>query len=395
MTVQNLIRLNVALSLPQAIREQAIQLSRDIAKRHGSYFTLDGIFFHPAPQETTGVNPWRNVVFSRKGNVPDTTAVQPWCGIHPHVTLYSPEYPAKNQEKVIDAVKEVSKNVPCFLASPLTLESHEGYIGIELKLSDEIRRFHETLVRKLNPLREGHIREQWKLELEGNRFSGEEKENVKKYGSPTVLTLYRPHLTILRLKDEDATLREIANLRLEMNPFPIDTIGVYTMGDHGTCRELVQEFALANQPIKDYSFGVIPILKKENANLVLLVHHQVGHWSFPKGHPIEGETELETAKREFQEETGITEWKIFDPTIFFEEHYFYPHEKTVVDKTVKYFLGIVQDPAVVVQEKEVQNSQWVSFDEALNLITFDGAKEVLKSARKYIDERFRGGRVFV
>ena len=42
-----------------------------------------------------------------------------------------------------------------------------------------------------------------------------------------------------------------------------------------------------------------------NTEILLIKHINSGHWSFPKGHVEEGETEEETAKREIMEETGI------------------------------------------------------------------------------------------
>ena len=35
-----------------------------------------------------------------------------------------------------------------------------------------------------------------------------------------------------------------------------------------------------------------------------------GHWDFPKGHVEDNESELETAVRELQEETGIDDFKL-------------------------------------------------------------------------------------
>ena len=43
-----------------------------------------------------------------------------------------------------------------------------------------------------------------------------------------------------------------------------------------------------------------------NIELLLIKHANGGHWSFPKGHVEEGETEVETALREVHEETGLT-----------------------------------------------------------------------------------------
>ena len=49
------------------------------------------------------------------------------------------------------------------------------------------------------------------------------------------------------------------------------------------------------------------ILFNEETNEFLLVYGKKSNkWGFPKGHNEEGETEIETATREFMEETGYT-----------------------------------------------------------------------------------------
>ena len=53
---------------------------------------------------------------------------------------------------------------------------------------------------------------------------------------------------------------------------------------------------------KEKSCGAVVINDK---NEVLLVYHNAGHISFPKGHVENNETEVETAYREVLEETGI------------------------------------------------------------------------------------------
>ena len=42
-----------------------------------------------------------------------------------------------------------------------------------------------------------------------------------------------------------------------------------------------------------------------NIQILLIKHINSGHWSFPKGHIENNETETETAVREIKEETGI------------------------------------------------------------------------------------------
>ncbi|MGH9858193.1 MAG: NUDIX domain-containing protein, partial [Acidobacteriota bacterium] len=60
------------------------------------------------------------------------------------------------------------------------------------------------------------------------------------------------------------------------------------------------------------SAGILVYKKKNNVTEVLIVHpggpfwakKDKGAWSIPKGEPQEGDDRLETAKREFREETG-------------------------------------------------------------------------------------------
>ena len=58
---------------------------------------------------------------------------------------------------------------------------------------------------------------------------------------------------------------------------------------------------------KEKSCGALVYrIKNGELELLLLKHRFGGHWSFPKGHVEEGETEVETALREVHEETGLT-----------------------------------------------------------------------------------------
>lgn len=55
------------------------------------------------------------------------------------------------------------------------------------------------------------------------------------------------------------------------------------------------------------SVGVVVFRKENNENLFLLLHYESGHWGFPKGHIEKGESIKQTAIRETEEETGITD----------------------------------------------------------------------------------------
>jgi 8-oxo-dGTP pyrophosphatase MutT (NUDIX family) len=139
--------------------------------------------------------------------------------------------------------------------------------------------------------------------------------------------------------------------------------------------------------LTEQSFGVIPVYRKDGQTLFLLIRHNAGHWAFPKGHSNIGETELETALRELREETGIRDVSLRTDHIF-EERYTktqWGNPRQLVNKSVRYFLGIVNNPRVRLQQAEVQDYKWATYDEARELITFDASRELLDEAAKTLN----------
>jgi 8-oxo-dGTP pyrophosphatase MutT (NUDIX family) len=106
---------------------------------------------------------------------------------------------------------------------------------------------------------------------------------------------------------------------------------------------------------------------------VLLVQETEGHWGFPKGHVEAGETEFETAIRETKEETNID--VEIDDSKRYEINYIVREE---IDKTVVYFLGKKLNDNIIRQESEINSVEWIPYKEAIERITYDNAKGVLK-----------------
>ena len=71
-------------------------------------------------------------------------------------------------------------------------------------------------------------------------------------------------------------------------------------------------------------------LDDDGQKYLLLYQKETGTWSFPKGHMMPGETEMQTALRELYEETGL----VADPVCGFRKEYSYisgnGNEKNVV-----------------------------------------------------------------
>lgn len=137
----------------------------------------------------------------------------------------------------------------------------------------------------------------------------------------------------------------------------------------------------------DISYGIIPLFRNGNQCMSLLVHHTKGHWGFPKGHPKEGEDSIQTALREFYEETGITDCKIL-PGISFEDSYEYQDANgETIHKSVTYYLAVVHDPRVEVKMPDVTEAKWLDLNGVLDTATFEGSKKIIVDAQKYLHEQ--------
>ena len=107
---------------------------------------------------------------------------------------------------------------------------------------------------------------------------------------------------------------------------------------------------------------------------ILVIQQAEGHWGFPKGHVEEGETEVETATREIKEETNI------DAEI--DERYRYVETyspKEGVEKDVVFFIAKKVGGENVAQEEEVQKIEWLSVKDAMQRLTFESSKNVLRN----------------
>ena len=122
----------------------------------------------------------------------------------------------------------------------------------------------------------------------------------------------------------------------------------------------------------------------------LLIQHPAksngdeGHWDFPKGHVEGSETELETAKRELIEETGILNFRLFDG---FKHRIEYNFQKgnEIVPKEVTFFLAESNTKEVKLSS-EHENFVWLNSDLAFNKLTFTNAKEVLVAVKTFLEK---------
>ncbi len=107
----------------------------------------------------------------------------------------------------------------------------------------------------------------------------------------------------------------------------------------------------------------------------------------PKGHIEKGEKEIETAKREAEEETGLKDLKFIEG---FKEwiKYFFKLKRKNILKFVTFYLVETKTKEVKVSFEHL-GYKWLPYEKALEKLTFKNAKEVLKKADTFLIEHYK------
>ncbi len=135
----------------------------------------------------------------------------------------------------------------------------------------------------------------------------------------------------------------------------------------------------------EQSAGAVVFLKEKESIKYLILQYAAHHWDFPKGHIEKGEEELETVKRETQEETGITDLSIV-PDFKEKIAYFFSADKEKIKKEVVFYLAQTRTKAVKLSF-EHEDFLWLPYDEACDKVTFKTAKDILKKANDFLESK--------
>ncbi len=139
------------------------------------------------------------------------------------------------------------------------------------------------------------------------------------------------------------------------------------------------------------SAGAVVFQREKKKIEYLLLHYPSSakaakdYWDFPKGHIEKKEKELDTVKREVEEETGLKNLTIIEG---FKElvRYFFKFKGKTIFKIVIFYLAQTKKETVKISTEHI-GFKWLPFQESLEQLTFKNAKEILKKADGFLTKK--------
>lgn len=157
---------------------------------------------------------------------------------YPHVTLYMTEFPAKNLGRIKQLLQRIASKTRPFSMRPDVQRLHRGYVDISFRRTREVVQLHSSVVRTLNPLREGLMRSKDRRRLKG--LTLREQRSLRRYGYNRALSGFIPHLTFTKLRKGSKDVRQ--RFYLPEFSFKSGRMALFRSAAHGTCRELMAQF---------------------------------------------------------------------------------------------------------------------------------------------------------
>ena len=114
--------------------------------------------------------------------------------------------------------------------------------------------------------------------------------------------------------------------------------------------------------------------------VLLLRRRQEGTWVLPKGRVEPGESLRQTALREVEEETGLSDLRILREIGLVRYVFFWRPDNINYRKTVHYFLMRLNggDPQLKIEEDFVEHA-WMRPEEAAKQLTFENDRRIVRS----------------
>lgn len=195
------IPVNIAILPEPTVAQNALKISQRLSVEYDTFFTLTPTKFYP------------------------------------HITVYMTQLQVADLDRVKQILSDIANHTaPLMQTAQGYVQGHGGYIDADYVKTDEAGRLQMEVVEVINPLRVKDKTKAPKAEA-----SEAARQSLEKYGYPSVGQTYRPHLTFTRFTDGKPIV---------INDFPsyeefngqFTRLGLFEMGDHGTCLRQIAEF---------------------------------------------------------------------------------------------------------------------------------------------------------
>lgn len=134
---------------------------------------------------------------------------------------------------------------------------------------------------------------------------------------------------------------------------------------------------------REVSAGGVVYRLEEGRPLFLLIRDSYRNWGFPKGHLEKGERPEAAALREVAEETGLDDLAVRGALATIDWHFRFRGK--LIHKICHFFLMETATARTSPQREEgITACKWVPINEALALISYANAREVLQRAAETV-----------
>lgn len=159
----------------------------------------------------------------------------------PHCSLFMLQIKASDLERVKSLLAEIASKTEVLNLKASRFDQTHGFINVEYTRSEQTDSLQKQVIATLNSIRDGMREKDNARMLEA---TGLALENFQNYGYKYVGELFRPHITFTRFSE---TQPEAENLLPELSTLngSFTKLGLFEMGDNGTCVRKIAGFDLS------------------------------------------------------------------------------------------------------------------------------------------------------
>jgi hypothetical protein len=159
----------------------------------------------------------------------------------PHASLYMTQLKVSDMGRVQEILADIAARASVFDLAANGYWLDARYFDADYKKTNALADLQMAVINAINPIRDG-LRGKDQAHL--LTAEGVARENLKTYGYRGVGELFRPHMTFTRFADEQLAMDVIKKPDAHVFDGAFDRIGLYEMGDNGTCVRRIAEFPL-------------------------------------------------------------------------------------------------------------------------------------------------------